>query len=233
VDGAGGFQATTSALSDSVTEAGIPLRVELVEWTHGYGRVLADQTDFEHARCQGQRLAALVAERIRASPEQPVYIVGHSAGSAVALAAAESLPRDSLARVILLAPSVSADYDLRPALASARGGIDVFYSPRDVGYLGVGVAVVGTADRQWGTPAAGRTGFRAQIHCPGDAELYARLRQHPWDRSIVWTGNRGGHYDGYKPGYLRAYVLPLLCPGPCSIAAMPVGLAPAAVHPPG
>src|SRR5947207_2649584 len=80
-------------------------------------------------------------------------------------AAAEFLPPDSVERVVLLAPSVSAEYDLGPALACAREGIDVFHSGRDRAYLGLGVRLLGTADRHW-SDAAGRVGFRVPAACP-------------------------------------------------------------------
>jgi hypothetical protein len=122
-----------------------------------------------------------------------------------------ALPPDSVERMVLLAPAVSATYDLRPALASCRRGVDVFYSGRDWAALGIGTALVGTADRRW-SAAAGRVGFRPVADCPGDQALFARLRQHPWHPCVTWAGNAGGHYGGYQPAFLRAYVLPLLRP---------------------
>src|SRR5947207_1011475 len=107
-----------------------------------------------------------------------------------------------------MAPSVSADYDLRPALLGVRDGLDVFCSARDWGYLGIGTALVGTSDRHW-SAAGGRVGFRPRVERPEDVALYGRLRQHPWDPCLAWTGNRGGHYGTYQPEYLCAYVLPL------------------------
>jgi pimeloyl-ACP methyl ester carboxylesterase len=210
VDGAGGFHATSDTMRVEVERAGMPLLVEAVNWSHGYGRFVADQTDCRHAQEQGRHLALRIVDVRRQWPKGRIYLVGHSAGSSVLLAAAEALPPDSVDRIILLAPSVSADYDLRPALRSARYGIDNYFSSMDFGYLGLGVALVGTADRSWRSPAAGRTGFHVLADTPEDAALYTRLRQHPWDPSLVWTGNNGGHYDGYQPEYLRRFVLPLL-----------------------
>src|SRR5205807_1552488 len=91
--------------------------------------------------------------------EQGVIFAVHSAGSAVCLAAAEALPPDSIERIILLSPSIASDYDLRPSLRSAREGIDVFCSRLDIWQLGLGVALVGTADGCRGCDAAGRVGF--------------------------------------------------------------------------
>jgi hypothetical protein len=112
-------------------------------------------------------------------------------------------------RIVLLAPSVCASYDLRPALRGARCGIDVFHSGRDRLILGLGMRVVGTADRGCRT-AAGQYGFTPVVASPADAALYARLHQHPWDPVVQWSGNDGGHYGSNQAGFLRAYVLPLL-----------------------
>ncbi|HEV3263022.1 MAG TPA: alpha/beta hydrolase [Gemmataceae bacterium] len=223
VDGAGDFQATSAALRQAVADERLPLGVEAVEWSHGYGRVLADEMDWDHAWEEGQCLARRVCALRQACPAGEIYLIGHSAGSAVVLTAAEALPPGTINRIVLLAPSVSAEYDVRAALRATRDGIDVFYSCRDRAYLGVGVAIVGTADRRW-SAAAGRVGFHGDVQTPQDALLYAKLRQHAWDPCVEWTGNHGGHYGGYQVSHLRAYVLPLLrcgdCPpGPCAVPA--------------
>jgi pimeloyl-ACP methyl ester carboxylesterase len=209
VDGAGGFQATSIPLSETIAGQRLPLRVEAVDWSHGWCRVYADQTDFAHARAQGRCLAERVAAYRRAAPAGEVYLVGHSAGCTVALAAVEALPPGYVDRVVLLSPALSADYDLRPALRSARCGVDVFSSERDWFYLGLGIGLVGTADRRWGA-ASGRVGFRPSPATLQDAALYAKLRQHPWNRCQAWTGNLGGHYGAQEPAFLRTFVLPLL-----------------------
>ena len=128
--------------------------------------------------------------------------------------AVEAAPPGSIERLILLAPAVSSEYDLRPALGNVRQGIDVFRSYRDQFYLGFGAYVVGTTDRRWEAPA-GRVGFEPNLGGPGDSALYEKLHDHPWDASFAWTGNDGGHGGSYSPGFLRAYVLPLLGEGAC------------------
>ena len=209
VDGAGGFHATSASLRRALREQGAPLAVEEVDWSHGFGRVLADQIDQCHLQQEGRRLAVRVAAYRQLCPAGEVYLVGHSAGCAVALTAVECLAPGAVDRLVLLSPSVSAGYDLRPALRTCRRGVDVFYSTRDVGYLGLGVGIVGTADRQWTAPA-GRVGFEPQAAAPEDMLLLAKLRQHPWHPCVAWSGNEGGHYGGYQITYLKAYVLPLL-----------------------
>ena len=160
-------------------------------------------TDIGHARAQAYRLAGQVNWYRTNYPDEPLYVIAHSAGTMVALEATQWLAPDSIERIILLAPAVSSDYDLRRALVTARLGVDVFASERDRFWFG-------TADGKRGGPAAGRVGFDAPALVPSEAALASRLRQHPWDPSVAWTGNLGAHSDSLRSAYLKAYVLPLL-----------------------
>jgi len=209
-DGAGGFEATSNALRESIAVERLPLAVETVEWSHGFGRIVSDQVGRGHVHSAAQSLASKIAAVRASCPEMAIYLVGHSAGTAVVLEAAGSLPPGSVDRIVLLAPSVSADYDLRPALRCVRENIDVYTSCRDWWYLGLGVGLTGTADGRWISPAAGRVGFQPRVERPEDAALYVKLQQHPWASCVAWTGNYGGHYGSHHPEFLRAYVLPLL-----------------------
>ncbi len=209
-DGAGGYPEAFQAVTAAVEASGTPLYVRSFAWTHGEGRGLADMTDVEYARAQGRRLAAHIAWYRSTCPKMPVYIVAFSAGTHVALEATRWLAPNSLERLILLAPAVSADYDLRPALAASRQGVDAFTSERDRFYLGVGTRVVGTADGKQDVPPAGRVGFAMPTTAGADLSLAQRFRQHPWEPCVAWTGNTGAHSGSMRPAYFRAYVLPLL-----------------------
>jgi pimeloyl-ACP methyl ester carboxylesterase len=208
-DGAGDFQTVSESLRQVVAETSAPLRIETVLWSHGYRRYLLDQLDHENHLLHGSRLAAEVSAWRQACGCQRIDLVGHSAGCAVVLAAAERLPPGSVGRIVLLAPSVCPDYDLRPALRTASIGVDVFYSNEDRWILGLGMRLFGTAERECRT-AAGRYGFTPVLESPADAALYGKLRQHPWDPVVEWSGHNGGHFGNNQPGFLRAYVLPLL-----------------------
>jgi hypothetical protein len=208
VDGSGGYQIAPKAVGMAVEAAKLPLFVRSFDWTHGTGRGLADMTDTEHSRQEGLRLASHLVWYRTNYPQLPVYVLGHSAGCNIILEATRSLPANTVEHIVLLAPAVSAGYDLRHAVTVSKCGIDVFTSDRDVFILGFGTRIVGTADGVRGEAAAGKVGFdQAQMY--GD-----RLRQHAWDESVAWTGNLGGHSDSLMRGYLRAYVLPLLTPCP-------------------
>jgi len=211
VDGAGGYQNAPRSIAALADQIHLPLHVRSFDWTHGQGRGLADVLDVAYARCQGRLLAEEVCRYRDAYPCVPIYLLGFSAGCTVTLAAAEQLPSDTLERIVLLAPSVSANYDLRGAIASARQGLDVFTSERDRFYLGLGTAVIGTSDGRRDA-AAGRVGFCPPVLAQSEMWLAGRLRQHPWDAGAAWTGNEGEHAGSLRPAFLKAYVLPLLTP---------------------
>jgi pimeloyl-ACP methyl ester carboxylesterase len=212
-NGAGDTRGYSEIMTTLVADSGAPLRVETFVWSHGPRRVIADHVDHDNHLNEGERLATEVAVYRQAHPGQRVMMAGHSSGIPVLLAAAERLPADSVERIVLLAPSVCTDYDLRPALRASRRGIDVFYSQWDMAVLGVAVGILGTSDRDC-RRAAGRHGFTPVVESPADRILYQRLRQYPWEQGATWTGNTGGHYGSIEPQFLRAYVLPrMLTPG--------------------
>lgn len=208
-NGSGDFRTVSANLSCVAAGEAAPLEVVTVLWSHGLGRYVIDHTDHRNQVARGAQLAAEVAAYRRAHPERRVSLVGHSAGCAVVLAAAERSAPGVIDRVVLLAPSVGASYDLRPALRASGGGIDVFYSGEDRLILGLCMYIVGTADRR-GAPAAGRCGFAPVGATAADAALYAKLRQHAWAPGQASAGHGGGHYGSNRPGFLRARVLPLL-----------------------
>jgi pimeloyl-ACP methyl ester carboxylesterase len=211
-NGAGDSRSASDNLARVVAETHTPLQVETVLWSRGSGRYVLDQMDGDNHQRHARALAVQVCAYRQAFPGRRVYLVGHSAGCAIVLSAASSLPPDSIERVILLSPSVCTSYDLRPALRASRQGIDSFHSQEDRWVLGLGMRMFGTTEEGCRI-AAGRVGFASVLEDAGDVALYSRLRQHPWDPSVTWTGNDGGHFGGFQPEFLRAYVLPLLaCP---------------------
>jgi hypothetical protein len=104
---------------------------------------------------------------------------------------------------------VSSDYDVRPALRAARGGVDVFYSRDDALWLGVFTQFIGAADDPGATRVAGRFGFEPPAVAPEDVPLYGRLHQYAWNPTLEQVGHDGGHFGAYQPGHLRRFVLPL------------------------
>jgi len=208
-DGAGDFRAASKALCQAVNDEHLPLDIETFPWSHGYCRILSDQIDRSHALLQGHRLTERILAQRAASPHVPIYLIGHSAGCAVILTAAEALPEGAVERIVLLAPAVPASYDLRPSLRSVRDGMDVFFSPEDNWYLRVGMFVTHILEPSQRT-AAGHYGFVPVVQTPEDGLLYAKLTHYPWEPRLSWTGHYGGHFGCYQQKFLRAFVLPLL-----------------------
>lgn len=204
VDGAGDLKGCSNAFMHANMLLGGPMELSVFPWSHGYRRLLQDQRDAKHSRMQGMKLAERIEERAKLEPGRKVIVVAHSAGSAVALAAGDAIKPGIVDRMILLAPSVSTGYDVRPTLAACKNGIDVFCSKKDWLALGFVTRVVGTVDKRW-APAAGRHGFRL-----GAEEC--DLRHHFWTAEQAWTGHTGGHNGMHAPAFLHTYVFPLFIP---------------------
>ena len=208
-DGAGDFRAASQSVERVVQDHGLPICVEPIVWSHGYGRVFSDQIARGYASQQGHFLAEELKRRRAAQPGRHIYLLAHSAGARVVLAAAEAMPPDSIERIVLLGPSVQSTYDLRCALRATRRSIDVYYSPEKDQYL-KGAAVLAAVFHGEFSRRAGQIGFTPVIESDDDAKLYEKLRSIPWDPTFEDAGNRGGHYGGYQPEFLKDIVLPLM-----------------------
>jgi pimeloyl-ACP methyl ester carboxylesterase len=208
-DGAGDFRACSMTVRSTAEADGWPLDVVTFVWSHGYLQSYADHVEYGYARERGRELAERVLQQKQQQPDLPVSLMGHSDGSGVVLAAAEQLPPETLDRIVLLAPGVSVDYDLRPALRSVRNGVDVFWSPADRVWLGAFAVLGGSQDDANQSRTAGRYGFEPANVLPEEVGLFGKLHQYEWNRTMLPTGNDGGHYGAYAPSHLRKFVLPL------------------------
>ncbi len=212
VGGAGGVDPIQVCAPWVLPKAGVPHRIQVFSWTHGKCHLLRDLQDIRYLLGQADRLAAAVrAEQLR-HPGQPIYLVGHSAGAGVILAAVEKLPPASIERIILLSAAVSPTYDLRPALRATRREVVSFNSTWDRFCLHFCTSVFGTADRVYG-PAAGLDGFRTPPDLNGeDRHLYERLVQLPWHLDMILKCTDGSHHGPCMPVFLAHRVAPWLMP---------------------
>lgn len=212
-DGSGDYRICSSETRRAAREDGWPVDVITYVWSHGRFRLFADHTDATNIYARGRELAGQVIQAQRCQPQIPISILGHSSGCAVALVAAENLPPGTLDRLVLFAPAVSVKHDLRPALTSVRGGLDVFYSRDDRFFMGVMMTLFGTADDSSETMAAGRYGFKPEIR-PGEEVVFSKLKQYEWNATLEQIGNDGSHFGAYAQGHLKKFVLPLFQYGP-------------------
>jgi pimeloyl-ACP methyl ester carboxylesterase len=212
VGGVGGIGFMSASTRYALPRAGLPHEIRDFVWTHGKGHVFLDLQDTRHCLSKAQELADQIRKIKEDQPGRPVYLMAHSGGCALSLAAAEMLPDRTIERIILLSAAVSPTYDLRPALKATNYGIISFYSRKDHLILGWGTKHFGTMDRYYG-PSAGYVGFSVPTNLgPDDRLLYARLVQLPWYPKLILEGNSGGHNGSVMPGFLAKEVVPWLKP---------------------
>lgn len=201
-NGAGNYQMLSKSLRLVTKLHSIPLEIVTHDWSHGKHRVFADHLCYQHAREEGKKLAdSVMAYRVH-NPNRSIHLIGHSAGATVVVSALEHLPPRTVERAVLLAPSLSADYELQPALSAVQDKMHVFYSKHDYVLLGICTRILGTPDRSW-SGSSGRIGFCAN---PPPEKLVQRA----WEPGDYLHGNNGGHFGSYAPGFLRHHIVPLL-----------------------
>jgi hypothetical protein len=207
-NGSGDSTLLTENLEEMIDLYRAPLVVRTVCWTTGDG-ARADHINLPNQRRWGVHMAWQITALKRTHPHACVYLMGHSSGCHVVLAAAEALPPGTVERVVLLAPSVSSRYDLRRALRATTRGIDVYYSSEDA-VLDTVQDTTGTADGLHGVTAAGIVGFcKPPAHFP-DAHLYQFVRPFPWTPAMERSGNHGGHAGCARMAFLRDQVVPCM-----------------------
>ena len=210
VGGIGGLSPLVPSAHVALPLAGINHELRDFSWQHGKGRFIRDLQDAPHLKDKAAELAKEIRELRQREPNRRIYLVGHSAGTAIVLYAAEMLPPESVERIILLSSALSPYYDLTAALRATRGEIVSFYSPFDFMLLDWGTSQFGTADRVYGR-AAGLHGFvTARASRRGRAtRSYERLLQVPWtiDRALELAGRLASqHGDAVFLGRQRGPV---------------------------
>lgn len=199
-DGSGASTALTEGLLEATRGTGMPIPLVRVPWCR-HGAAAQDHVDREGQDLAACRMAELVASLREKCPKSPIYLVGHSTGTRVVVEAAKRLPKQAVERIVLLGSSLSIHHDLRQAAATARQGIDNFYSDRDW-VLQVAADYLGPSDGLPGS-SAGYAGFRPDAALPG-------LRQHRW---VETMGGHGGHFYWTRPQFVGTYLVPLLLSG--------------------
>jgi hypothetical protein len=170
-------------------------------WPIPVAGMMLNQVDVIRARRVAKAVAREVVKYQTRHPGRPVHLVGHSGGGAIAIFAAEELPSGhSVDGIVLLSPSISADYNLVKALAHSRKGIVHFWSPGDVALLVLGTTLFGNLDGGHG-PAAGAIGFAR-------GGSFGKLYQTEWTAAMLTSGNMGGHMGSAGNHFVREWVAP-------------------------
>lgn len=197
------------SICDGLYAGGVEAAIELTGWGGGPLGILFNQ----RAEAGNRRRAAEIAKRIvkyqDEHPDRPVILIGHSGGTAIAAWTAEAMPDDhQVTGLILLASSLSSEYNLCPALERTTQGIVNFYSTHDTILLALGTGAVGTMDGRYSS-AAGRVGFETP-EILGDSWAYEGLHNVAWTPRMQKLNHIGGHsgYSGYT--FVEAVVAELV-----------------------
>jgi pimeloyl-ACP methyl ester carboxylesterase len=215
LDGAGGGRALSNwggGVRQGLLEAGYDGAGEMFTWETGLGMLVDQVAGVDYKRHKARELAGRIAGLARTHPQTPVYMIGLSAGTAIAMFTLEALPHDLLVEdVILLSGSLSADYDATRALRHVRHRMYVFTSRRD-GLLLYLEPMFGSADRRKGS--TGVIGVRGLYPPPGaSAETrrqYAKVVNIPWQPEFAQEGEHGLHTDPVKAPFVQKYIAPLI-----------------------
>lgn len=195
-------------IAKGLEDGGVKNAIQIYDWGSKIpGGMLINIADYERNQLMATNLCDHIVKYKRRHSAGNVHIIGHSGGGGIAIMAAEKLPTNTkIATVILLAPALSPDYDLRLALRHVSVGIFNYYSELDMGFLGAGTSVAGTMDRKH-TAAAGAVGFKPSG--AGSPEL-RKLQQIAWSPEMRGYGNYGGHMGWTSPAFVKRYLAPLV-----------------------
>ncbi len=209
--GAGNWDLGDTGLRDGLARAGFKGQVASVTWS-----VLAnpaiDQTLRLNARLAGTQVARKIEEFIDKYPEQPVSLIGLSAGTGVAMWALEDMkPGYQVDNVVLLASSLNYTFDAGQAVKAVRGKIYVYYSPNDAVLAGP-MKIFGTIDGAYAATGVGEVGLKS----PRGKEKIVNIG---YKSSFASYGYFGGHTDGLAPRFVeRVLSAHLLRAGPVGYA---------------
>jgi pimeloyl-ACP methyl ester carboxylesterase len=205
--GIGGIRRCDRRMLAGLKDAGVSAGVIVYDWTdHDPGLHALCAWDRNHA--EAQKIADLIVAHAQADPASPVYLTAHSGGCGVAVWALEKLPDHVMVDTLLLmAPALSPQYDLSAALRHVRGNAYAFTSQYDTLVLYSGTRTFGTMDGVF-SEAAGYSGFVRPPH--GDAEMYKKLIQRPYDPRWESLGDRGDHLGAMSRRFSAVILAPLL-----------------------
>jgi pimeloyl-ACP methyl ester carboxylesterase len=190
-------------------DAGLNKVVRFFQWDIPAPDFISHLTRYEDNAEQAKDVAAAIAKYRRRYPQQPIDLVGYSAGGFMALKVAEALPEDVRVRNVILAqPGTSPTYDLSAALWRIEGELVVFYTPSDTLLGGVFTTLFGTLDREF-VESAGKNGFDLETAAPIEAQR-ARVTQVPWSEEWAKYGHPGDHMAILQYRWNKYIVAPYL-----------------------
>jgi len=213
-DGAGGGGITNwgGNVERGLKQGGYQGTFDMFPWETGMGVITDQDSSVAYKRGKARELATQMNKYMTEHPDDPVYLMGLSAGTAVVAYTLEELPESKkVDSVVLLSGSLSADYDLTKALRRVEGDLYVTTSQKDAILTGV-VPQTGSADRKFvGDHVVGVDGCRMPAGAGPEARrLYSKVVQMAWNPSWQRDGEYGGHTDSTNPRFVAHHIAPLL-----------------------
>ncbi len=210
--------------------AGLDKEVRFFEWDVPAPDFFAHLTRSTANEAQAAEVADQIVRYHQRYPEQPIDLVGYSAGGFMAVLVLEALPPDvHVHNVVLAQPDISPTYDLTGALEQVDGQLVNFYCTKDWILSGLFTFVFGTMDREH-TGSAGLFGLDLNVAVPDPAQQ-AKVQQIAWSPVMAEYGHPGNHMailgDRWNEYFISPYVVEagklLIDPplGPVAAAELP------------
>jgi len=224
LDGVGGYNVGPRWLRTGLDEGGVGAAIHIFNWGHGpAGMFVADLWDHNGNMRRAAEMVQLVTNYGKFYPGRPINLVGHSGGGGMVVFALEQMPEGfEVDNAFLLAPALSPEYNLAPALSHVRRHCYVTHSPGDVPLMGLGTSVFTTMDGKH-TVGAGLIGFKAPEHLSdADRAQYAKVRQAAWGGEFLKKGHLGGHMGWSTSSFAREFLAPIMRTGQSHEAFRPL-----------
>ncbi len=204
VPGIAGDGPDYGGLCRGLADGGQRGRIETFDWGYPWPLMLVNLSSGNLHEAAEKKLAEYLTSLREKNPDEEIALIGHSAGAGVILGA---LPRlsFSVGPVILLAPAVSPDYDLKGALEHCRV-LHVFYSEDDDFWQGLGPEIFGNYDGVHRS-GAGRRGFTL---IGLDESERKRVFQHAFAREWKEYGVYGGHFEWLRGAFGAEVLEPVI-----------------------
>jgi hypothetical protein len=196
-----------AGLRQGFGDQGVSVEIQIYDWTENDPGIPALQA-YKRNHAEAKKIAEMLTNRFHANPNRTIYLTCHSGGAGLAAWALEELPADvHIDSLLMLAPALSPDYDLSPALSHVQRSADVLWSDQDTGILNLGTRTFGTMDGKF-TVSAGYVGFRQPAKA--DAVQYAKLHQFPYHPAWLKYGHFGDHIGPTETPFARHVLAGLL-----------------------
>ena len=161
-----------------------------------------------HSKAEKSLAKAIKSWRDR-YPSGHLTLLGHSAGCGVILGSLSRIDKTvGVENVVLLAPSISPNYPINPALRQIAGKLHLFFSDADTLWLGWRTSRFGTYDSVH-SEAAGKIGLDVDRLDPA---VRCKIVQHGYESEFAELGNGGGHFGSLGRNFDQKVIAPLLAP---------------------